>query len=104
MAGDLWLEVATGDGIITVRVHGDVDLSTKERLGEALLRLAKDPTDLVLDARGMTFIDSIGLSMLHEIHRLCGDVGGTLTIQAPSGPVSQLLEMSGLATELHVIQ
>jgi anti-anti-sigma factor len=45
----------------------------------------------------VTFIDSVGLSVLIAILRRCEESGGRVTIVNPSRVVSRTLEIAGLA-------
>ena len=59
------IDLATTDKAATLTVQGQMDISCGDRF-IACLREARDsePSDLVIDLRGVTFIDSTGLALL----------------------------------------
>jgi len=59
------IELTTSDKAATLTVEGQMDISCGDRF-IACLREARDsePSELVVDLRGVTFIDSTGLALL----------------------------------------
>jgi anti-sigma B factor antagonist len=56
--------VTTGPHAVVV-VHGEIDANTAPRLRDRLLELVGEGTDrMVVDLRGVTFIESVGLGTL----------------------------------------
>jgi anti-anti-sigma factor len=59
------IDVARPEGAVVVSFHGEMDISEAERTEQALLSLERDqPAILVLDLRGLTFLDSTGLRLV----------------------------------------
>jgi anti-anti-sigma factor len=79
------------DGRWLVAIRGEIDLATIGTLEAELNRLARP---VVLDLRGVTFIDSLGLTMLLRATR------DGLTVAGVSEEVSRLLKICGLEDEL----
>jgi anti-sigma B factor antagonist len=77
-----------------LRLIGELDLATGPALRAALQEI--DGHDIVLDCSGLTFIDCSGLRVLIEAHHRCATDGLSLTVQAPSGCLTRLLELIGL--------
>src|SRR3954465_7783589 len=77
-----------------LRVSGDVDLNTAPRLVEALTQLRDSgATDVHLDLREVTFLDSAGIGAL-----VLGMTAGLrLMITGASRPVDRALELAGIA-------
>jgi|GEM_PF-729014 anti-anti-sigma factor len=68
----LQIETSKSQGIPVVMAEGDVDLSTKDVLHEALVKacgIADRPGHVVVDLRQVPFIDSAGLSLLVEVRK-----------------------------------
>lgn len=78
-----------------VYVSGEVDLASAPQLRQALLGLVEaDTLDVVVDASGLTFIDSAGLSVLLMASKRWAERKATLTLRAPSQPLRRLLELT----------
>ncbi|MEA3075230.1 MAG: anti-sigma factor antagonist [Actinomycetota bacterium] len=86
-----------------VQVAGEIDASTAPTLGEALeAAIDQDMRTVVVDAAGITFIDSSGLSVLVAAHKRLKAGGGELVVASASAPVRRLLGISGLDRVLTV--
>ena len=89
------IEVRRRDGLATVEPHGELDLATVETLRSALDGIQRAGR-LVLDLRGLSFIDSTGLHLLTALHQRAQRDGFQLTLVAPAAPVDRLIQISGL--------
>jgi anti-sigma B factor antagonist len=91
-------EVVAGDGSVGVRLHGELTLQTAPALTTALGELAAEHTasELVIDLREVTYLDSTCLSAMLEARRVQERHGGKLALLvAPGGPVADLFRISG---------
>jgi anti-anti-sigma factor len=76
----------------TVTVRGEIDLVSAPQLRDAFADLG---SQVLVDLRGVTFIDSSGLAVLiDQKHKMMN--GGDLRIVANSPPVLRLFEIAGL--------
>jgi anti-sigma B factor antagonist len=78
-----------------VVLRGALDLGEQERFRETLARIERDEL-VVIDLRGLTFIDSIGLRTIVEY---CGGAdkdGSRVEVVCGEGQVGSLIELSGL--------
>lgn len=93
--------------VTIVQPRGELDLATIETLRTALdaavaetlgatLDGMENGARLVLDLRGLTFIDSTGLHLLVALDQRARDGGFLLTLLAPAGPVARAIELCGL--------
>jgi anti-sigma B factor antagonist len=91
-------ETAAGH-VRVVGVKGDVDLSTSERLGTVLQRLAGEPGGpIVVDLTECAFIDSSGLAaILHAAGRRDG-----FSIAGGDGPPAEVIKMTSIDQTLPV--
>lgn len=81
-----------------VTVDGDLDLATAPQLASLGLALvAAGASDLIVDAHGLTFCDSSGLSVFVQIANGLGQRQGRLAIARPTPIVRRVLEVGGLA-------
>ncbi len=81
------------DGVRVVAARGEVDLSTSERFGRLLQRVAAEPGGpIVVDLTACSFIDSSGLAaILHAAGRRDG-----FSIAGGTGPPSEVLTMTAI--------
>jgi anti-sigma B factor antagonist len=86
-----------------VGVTGEIDVATAPALRDALLGLLNRGVDsLVVDLRGVTFIDSTGVGSLLRIHHRQGLVGGRVHFVADQQSVLRVLDLMQLTRRLHV--
>ena len=85
-----------------VVVEGELDLDSAPML-RAVMDDAVDRgvTRIVVDAAGLRFCDSVGLSVLLTTHFTCASRGGFVRLAAPGEQLLQLLSVVGLSA--HVI-
>ena len=84
----------SGD-VVIVRPRGELDLATISQLRGALDGL-ECLVQLVLDLRGLSFVDSSGLQLLVELNHRAQRDGFELTLIAPEPPVDRALRLCGL--------
>ena len=92
------VEVQRCDGVAVVQPRGELDLVTVETL--RALDAIKSPDRLVLDLRGLSFLDSTGLQLLVALHRRARRDGLQLTLVAPAAPIDRAIQLCGLDQEL----
>src|SRR3954449_3324784 len=79
--------------------HGDLDLAATPELRESLgLALRSDASAVVVDLRGLDFLDSTGLKALVEPH--AGPEGHRVSFVRGNEIVDQVLQVSHLDDEL----
>jgi anti-anti-sigma factor len=89
------VDVQQRDDVMIVRPRGELDLATVETLSAAL-----DGIDtagrVVLDLRGLSFVDSTGLRLLVALHQQSERDGFALMLIAPAAPADRAIQLSGL--------
>ena len=93
------VDVRRRNDVAIVQPHGELDLATAPTLRAALDRIEK-PKRLVLDLRGLTFIDSSGLHLLMALYQRAQHDGFQLTLVAPAGPADRTIQLTGLGQVL----
>ncbi|MEJ1154495.1 MULTISPECIES: STAS domain-containing protein [Microbacterium] len=85
MHGDFLVHVQNGPNDETALVlSGRLDSVSAVTLREQVASLTfTESTQLTVDLRGVTFLDSAGLAALVQAHRLCGHVGAKVVFFAP---------------------
>jgi anti-sigma B factor antagonist len=85
------------DGVATIHVAGEVDVSNAADLRDVSLRALRDgASSLVVDCAELTFIDSTGLSAILSAYREAQVQWGTVTIRHPTPIVLRVIEMTGI--------
>jgi anti-anti-sigma factor len=87
------------DERIVASVHGDVDLSNADDVGRTLGASAMGSPDrvLVVDLREVTYIDSQGLRVFHQLASRLADRGAALVVVAPRGSVAgDVMRLTGI--------
>lgn len=83
-------------GPVTVRARGEVCTASAARLRRALDEaLAEQPTALMLDLSGVTFLDGRGLQVLLDVQRRLDERSALLCLVNPARPVRRVLELTG---------
>ncbi|WP_299036424.1 STAS domain-containing protein [uncultured Pseudokineococcus sp.] len=83
-----------GDDPTLLRLEGEVDLHAVESAGPALTAQLRDIE--VVDASGVTFIDSMGLHCLITAAVAARERGARVRLLRPSRPVLQMLEITAM--------
>jgi serine/threonine-protein kinase RsbW len=81
---------------------GELDSGTHAALVEAFERAAREleGRQLELDLSALTFIDSAGLRAIIHVERSARERGLMLVVTPPPAPLTELLELTGLADRL----
>jgi stage II sporulation protein AA (anti-sigma F factor antagonist) len=93
------LTVSSDDGVRVVAVRGELDLDTMSELNAAL---AADEglAATVIDLRGLTFIDSSGVSGVLAAARRARDAGSRLACVPGQPQIQRVFELTGVDTVL----
>jgi anti-sigma B factor antagonist len=92
-------ETADGGRDVTLRLVGEIDMSTVPTFDEALTSAVDQAPDrLVIDLSGVEFMDSSGLNALIRARNFLDERGVDLVISRVSEQVRRLFEISGLTT------
>lgn len=85
-----------GDGRVVVRISGELDLSTRDVVAQAVRSvLHTDRTaDIVVDLSGTRFLDAGGIGALVLARSLARDAGAQLAVRGASGLVAAVLHIT----------
>ena len=93
----LSFEVSFEENACVIRVTGDIDITTAERLRTRLLELADaGHVNQVLSLEGDVFLDSAGLGAVVSIRRRLQVLGGALVLACSNELVLRLLRLTSL--------
>ncbi|MBR4201898.1 MAG: STAS domain-containing protein [Oscillospiraceae bacterium] len=90
---------------LTAYLSGEIDHHHAKELRDAIDFAVREqyPPTVILDFRGVTFMDSSGIGLIMGRSRLMEEYGGTLEIHNPSQQIRKVLRISG-ADRLAVIR
>lgn len=102
--GVLEIAVSESGGVRLLRLTGELDMAGVNQF-ERLLTAdhASEAATFVLDMRGLTFIDSSGLRALIMADQRVRAEGGRFIVVRGSDQVNQVLEMTGVAQRIELI-
>jgi anti-sigma B factor antagonist len=89
------VDVQRRNAVAIVRPRGELDLATVETLRAALDGI-ESAGRVVLDLRGLSFIDSTGVHLLAALHQHAQRDGFQLTLVAPAAPADRAIQLCGL--------
>ncbi|MHB8659438.1 MAG: STAS domain-containing protein [Solirubrobacteraceae bacterium] len=91
-------------GATVLHLTGELDILTAPQFGAKVGQLVREQKDdLVIDLRGIDFIDSAGLHILLNAKRRLGRQSRELQVVCSPGPVRRLIELSRLIETLGVV-
>jgi anti-sigma B factor antagonist len=88
--------VSQGRSSALVALHGELDLAILDAIESVLRGLAAARRSVVLDQRGLSFLNSSGLRLIVEVAASTRRDGHDFTIVRGSAPVQRLFEITGL--------
>ena len=87
----IWAEHDTGGDIVHIR--GVVDLISAPKLRKLLNKIIGGPHPIVVDSRGLDYLDLHGVRVLQECHRNAQQHGQRLVFVGSTSKVHKLLTM-----------
>ena len=88
---------------VRIVVHGDVDMTTGDRLESELLRAERErPDTLTLDLRDVEFFDSTGLQLLLDADVRAHEEDRRLVVVPGDGEAARVLALAEVADRLNV--
>ena len=95
------VDIRNEGGTAVLALKGELDLASSPALEEQLAHVA-DVESVIIDLRGLEFIDSTGLSVLVKAHQEAQESGRRFGVVRGSAQVQRLLGLTGLAERLAV--
>ena len=87
-----------------ISVSGELDLATGPELEQALDGVSGSPAELlVIDLRQLEFMDSTGLSIIVKAHQRLAGEGRELGLVKGPAQVQRLLDLTGVAERLRLV-
>ena len=86
-----------GEDIIVLAARGELDLASSELLESAIAAAIESAAaQVILDLRGLEFIDSVGISVLIRANQRLHDLGRRFGLVRGGAQVQRLLSLTGL--------
>jgi anti-sigma B factor antagonist len=99
--------IATRDrgGRAHLTLRGELDLATAPELEQLVNERLDAGQEVVVDLRGLEFMDSSGIRVLVAAHARAVRTGGRLFVARPASgtAVAKIIEVSGLDGELNIV-
>jgi anti-sigma B factor antagonist len=93
------VDVREESGTTVIHLSGDLDMTNVKQVRAAIeAALGSDSGSLILDASGVTYLDSSGIALMGQAAQLAEDV----QVRNPSRMVRRLLELTGLSEILRI--
>ena len=105
MAGGQILRIAErdlGTGGCELRLDGELDLWSVERLQAVLQRVTRDNDAVLVGLQSCEFVDSTGIALFLQVRRQLEDEGGRLILYGCSDQVLRIFTVAGL-TEAGIV-
>ncbi len=101
---DFDLTIAERDGVVQVSLRGELDISTTTRLEEDLERVeADEPSLIVIDLRGLVFMDSTGLRLLIATEERSRAAGRRLVLVRGNPLIQRVLKLTRLDDQIEMV-
>ncbi len=101
----LELRSAYSDGVLTIEVEGEVDMTTSERVETAIVAVSGTARLVVVDLSGVTVLDSSGLNALVRAQRQLRERGIALRLVCPvDRSIRRVIEIADLVGTLGVVE
>jgi anti-anti-sigma factor len=101
----LSLETFHGEGSVRIALEGELDFSSALTLDDELRRAeAEQVPVLVLDVRGLRFMDSTGLAIIASAFRRMQRRDRRLVVAYPTRAVRRIFQITGMIDRLEVIE
>jgi anti-anti-sigma factor len=93
------------DGRVYVSLRGELDLATAPELEQLVNDSLDGGEQVVVDLRGLEFMDSSGIRVLVAAHARAKRTGTRLVVVRPGtdSAVSKIVDVSGLDRELDIV-
>jgi anti-anti-sigma factor len=99
------LHVTVHEGVIAVKVSGEIDMSNVAELRKAILEATpNEALGCVLDFTALDYIDSAGIHLLYRLGDNLRSRGQTLRVVIPPGsPASDALRLAGVKRHVDIV-
>jgi anti-anti-sigma factor len=103
MPTDFTVEVERDGESLALRVHGELDISSAERLVDAYEKDLEGVTAVTVDLSDLDFIDSSGIRAVLTVKRRCDAAGQRMVLISGREEVDRVIRMVRLDDSIEVV-
>lgn len=104
MQSNFLIETQTTGHMLTLALSGELDMLTSPALARALEQLpASDVELIVVDLRGLEFMDSTGLHVLVQGHQQAHESGQRFALVRGGEQIRRVLDLTGVAEAIAIV-
>jgi|GEM_PF-885371 anti-anti-sigma factor len=96
------IDVSTSKGCTLVRLWGEVDGALRADASTSMAQALVADQPILVDASGLSFIDSSGLAFLLQLHLAAAETGLHVTLRDPERQVVDRLALIGMDREFEL--
>jgi anti-anti-sigma factor len=102
---DFSISAAEIEGRAHLTLRGELDLATAPELEQLVNERIDSSQEVIIDLRGLEFMDSSGIRVLVAAHARAGRTGTRLLVVRPAtgSAVAKIVEVAGLDGELNLL-
>ncbi|MBQ9898951.1 MAG: STAS domain-containing protein [Ruminococcus sp.] len=92
------VDIKCENGRAVARLSGEIDHHTSKELRAQLDRyiITTQPSELTIDLRNITFMDSSGIGLIMGRSKLLRECGGRLEVHSPQPYIRRVLRLAGM--------
>lgn len=92
------VDIKTGDGTAVAVLAGEIDHHNAKDIRSQLDRyiISVQPSELAIDFRNVSFMDSSGIGLIIGRYKLMRECGGTLVVCNPQPYIKRVFKLSGI--------
>ena len=92
------IDIVSVNGRATACLCGEIDHHNAKEIREELDKfiLSSQPSELEIDFKDISFMDSSGIGLIMGRHKLISECGGKLIVKNPQFYIKRVLKLSGI--------
>lgn len=103
LSDDFTVEVHRRPGATVVAPAGEIDVATVEQVRVRLREAEADDAAVVLDLRGVSFMDTSGLQLVFEQQRRASQTARQFAVVRGSPRLQRLFDIAGFGDRLRLV-
>lgn len=96
------IEVAIGGDRVVIVLTGEIDAALRDDASTAMVAALTAGLPVLVDATGVTFLDSSGIAFLLQLHRAAAEADLEVTLRDPGRTVVDMLRLVGMGPALRL--
>ena len=92
------MEVSFNGNVMTVNLDGEIDHHSAKIMREEIDSAIEQqrPSQLILDFKNVTFMDSSGIGLVMGRFKLMQETGGSVAVENSSNHIRKVMKLSGI--------